>query len=124
MAYSKDVKEIARRLDPECWKSYSGKDARFKRAMEPRRTASLQSAQAFYDTHRAELPGNSVLDRHPLPWRLHEEYPREEVRSDYDGVVMDAYGQRVLGSSEWLVAEDGVLEFIIETVNALQSSES
>lgn len=44
-----EVKEIAYRLDPECWKSYSGKERAFKQRMEGRRTRSLSKAQDIFD---------------------------------------------------------------------------
>lgn len=43
--YSMEVKEEARRLDPECWVSYSGKPKSFKQYIDGRRSASLRQAQ-------------------------------------------------------------------------------
>jgi len=36
-------------LDPECWKSYSGKSKKFKRYMEERRVASTEAAKQDFD---------------------------------------------------------------------------
>ncbi len=46
MGYPQEVKDIAYRLDPECWVSYSGATKQVKQHMESRRTASLARASA------------------------------------------------------------------------------
>jgi hypothetical protein len=43
-SYPQEVKEIAYKLDPECWVSYSGQTRHYKRVMEIRRQASLARA--------------------------------------------------------------------------------
>ena len=45
MSFDNAIKALARRIDPVCWRSYSGKSRDFKRGMEVRRTASLRKAQ-------------------------------------------------------------------------------
>lgn len=40
-----EVKQLAYKLDPECWASYSGKPRKFKAYMDARRTASLEEAE-------------------------------------------------------------------------------
>jgi hypothetical protein len=40
-----EVKQLAYKLEPECWVSYSGKPKHFKAAMDVRRTAALQNAE-------------------------------------------------------------------------------
>lgn len=44
MSYSDEVKQRAYALDPECWVSYAGKPKEVRRAIDQRRTASLQQA--------------------------------------------------------------------------------
>jgi len=46
MTQSPAIKALARRIDPVCWRSYSGKSRDFKRGMEVRRVASLRKAHA------------------------------------------------------------------------------
>lgn len=58
-----------------------------------------------------------LFERHPRPWSLHPAYPRPGHSPDDDGVVMDARGGVVLGSSEWFVADDDVLKQILEIIN-------
>lgn len=58
-----------------------------------------------------------LFERHPRPWSLHPEYPRPGHDSDADGVVLDARGGVVIGCSEWLMVDDGVLKQILEIVN-------
>jgi hypothetical protein len=48
--YSDHVKQVAYKLDPECWVSYSGKPKNFKSYMETRRVASLKKAAALSAT--------------------------------------------------------------------------
>jgi len=54
MPYPPDVKALARYLDIECWRSYSGKPVEVKRALDVRRTAALRSAQETVDAVIAE----------------------------------------------------------------------
>ena len=42
--WSQETKELAYKLDPECWISYSGKPRKFKSYMDQRRLASLRRA--------------------------------------------------------------------------------
>jgi hypothetical protein len=49
MPYDHRLKEIAYKLDPECWVSYSGKPRSFKSHMDSRRTRSLRAAQDQFD---------------------------------------------------------------------------
>lgn len=115
MGYTREVKEIAQKLDPKCWESYSGEQPSVKRLLENRRTASLEAVQSFYEANRYTGPEPSVLDRHPRPWRLE------------DDTIVDANGAALVWSSEELGSRKGAFEFIIEAVNAapvVQSSES
>ena len=43
---SVDMKAIARRIDPDCWVSYSGKTRQFKQSMDKRRSAAMAKAAA------------------------------------------------------------------------------
>ncbi|WP_186214549.1 hypothetical protein [Burkholderia gladioli] len=43
--WPQEVKELAYKLDPECWVSYSGRPRKFKAYMDSRRTASLEEAE-------------------------------------------------------------------------------
>ena len=45
MPIDQDVKDRAYTIDPQCWKSYSGKATRHKQRMDSRRNASLVQAQ-------------------------------------------------------------------------------
>lgn len=45
MSYSNEVKELAYKIDPECWVSYSGQPVGYKRAMDKRRVFSLDIAE-------------------------------------------------------------------------------
>lgn len=54
MSFPQEVKQIAYKLDPECWASYSGKPKPYKQMMDIRRTASLQTAQAEYESEKPE----------------------------------------------------------------------
>lgn len=56
MGYRQEVKDIAYKLDPECWESYSGKPRAIKRAMDTRRTRALQEAERMY------VPTETVQD--------------------------------------------------------------
>lgn len=47
MRYSEEVKQLAYKMDPECWVSYSGATPDFKRAMDKRRTLSLEYAERY-----------------------------------------------------------------------------
>lgn len=44
-AYRQEVKELAYKLDPECWVSYSGKLKAHKQHMDYRRAKSLREAE-------------------------------------------------------------------------------
>ncbi len=105
MGYIREVKEIARNLDPKCWESYSGEQPNIKRLLANRHRASLEAAQSFYDANRYTGPEPSVLDRHPRPWRLE------------DATIVDANGLALVWSTEELGSQEGAFEFIIETVN-------
>ena len=71
MAYSPAVKARAQRLDPICWRSYSGKTRDSKRAMELRRVASL--LQAHRQLNR--------LPRRVGPWPVSRTpHPRSVLR--------------------------------------------
>lgn len=109
MTYSRDVKEIAYKLDPKAWESYSGKAVDVKRLLESRRNASLEAAQNFYDTKRYTGPEPGLLDRHPRPWRL------------IDETIVDANGIALVWSSEELGSEKGFFEFVIEVVNKYEA---
>lgn len=45
-AHRREVMARAYQIDPECWISYSGKDKKFKQAVERRRTAAIARANA------------------------------------------------------------------------------
>lgn len=62
MPIDQDVKEVAYKLDPGCWVSYSGKPRPFKQEMDLRRSASLAHAQKI------------VSGREPMPNRLPRPY--------------------------------------------------
>lgn len=47
MSYSEEVKQLAYKLDEECWVSYTGKKPDHKRAMDKRRSLSLESAEHY-----------------------------------------------------------------------------
>lgn len=49
MTIDNAIKALARRIDPVCWRSYSGKSRDFKGSMEARRVTSLRKAQAEAD---------------------------------------------------------------------------
>lgn len=55
--YSHEVKQLARKLDPECWISYSGKPKAFKQQMDKRRTAALQKAEQQIKHRRRRTRG-------------------------------------------------------------------
>lgn len=42
---TQEVKDLARKLDPGCWESYSGMPKSHKQAMDHRRTAALALAE-------------------------------------------------------------------------------
>lgn len=55
MPYSPRVKVLAYKIDPACWRSYSGKPADFKRAADARRIAALESAQRIINPGKFEI---------------------------------------------------------------------
>ena len=57
---------------------------------------------------------NDLLKKHPLPWSVHPDYPRDSFTPLDDEVVLDASGEIVLGCSEWLVATDGAVELMVD----------
>lgn len=62
MAYSDKVKQIAYKIDPDCWVSYSGQPKEYKQRMDIRRLASLKKAQSehhlrSYEQRIAERSG-------------------------------------------------------------------
>lgn len=52
------VKQIAYKIDPECWVSYSGKARAFKQQMDVRRTAALDKAAEIYNREQEKFMGN------------------------------------------------------------------
>jgi len=62
LSYSQEVKERAYAIDPECWKSYSGRPIEFKRRMERRRTEALRRAQAESDAAKPP-PGPTLAEQ-------------------------------------------------------------
>ena len=49
MPYKQEVKDIAYKLDPECWVSYSGKPKEVKREMDWRRVDCLETASRGFE---------------------------------------------------------------------------
>lgn len=48
MTIPQHQKELAYRIDPDCWVSYSGQPKSVKQAMDARRTASLAKAETLH----------------------------------------------------------------------------
>ena len=61
-----------------------------------------------------------VFERHPRPWRVHEDYPRPTFEGDEDGIVLDAHGRKIVWCSEFFAAERGVVEAMVAAINATQ----
>lgn len=49
MPYPDRVKNLAYKLDPDCWVSYSGKSPGFKARMDCRRSAALEKAEMYFN---------------------------------------------------------------------------
>lgn len=97
MSYLQEVKEIAYRLDPDCWKSYSGEPRVRKREMDRRRTAALETAQRRYDAEQRLV--------------------RDEERSELRGTLDDIMSAAEHPAMRRLV---GVVETILDRVEALE----
>lgn len=69
MAVDQAIKDRAYAIDPPCWKSYSGKDKRYKQRMDSRRTASLAQARKEIDEDFAPDGGPAIQLRTP-PFKL------------------------------------------------------
>lgn len=50
MPHTPRVKAVAQLLDPECWKTYSGRTPNYKRFIDARRIAALKAAQVYVDS--------------------------------------------------------------------------
>lgn len=61
MPYNDKVKEFAYKLDPECWKSYSGKSKAFKQQMDARRQNSLDGAQQLFDREAQQRDNSQTV---------------------------------------------------------------
>lgn len=56
--------------------------------------------------------------QHPRPWRMAKDTLRKSVDVIDEPVIVDADGEEVLGSSEWLRLDPDDLDLIIKAVNA------
>jgi len=73
MSYSEEVKQLAYKMDEECWVSYSGQPAGYKRAMDKRRVFSLDIASHILRerakmrvVHAPEKENTELSDREKL----------------------------------------------------------
>lgn len=74
MPIDQAVKDRAYKIDPPCWKSYSGKDKQYKQRMDSRRTASLTQARKEI----AELDRKIERTWRSLARHVHPEVPAEQ----------------------------------------------
>ena len=66
-----------------------------------------------------------VTEVYPLPWKAvsagahvkHKDDPHARLFRSEDACIVDAQGYEVLGASEWLRCDVGVLQWIVQTVN-------
>lgn len=60
-----EVKQLAYKIDPECWVSYSGKPRKFKAYMDSRRTAALEEAERRVACGESDVapPAGSANDK-------------------------------------------------------------
>jgi hypothetical protein len=68
MPWPSNIKNLAYKLDPECWQSYSGKSKAYKQAMEARRIKSLQLA-------------DNIDRKNGRPYNKHGRWPRLQQES-------------------------------------------
>lgn len=61
MPYSSHVKALAHKLDPECWKSYSGQPIEVKRGIDVRRLASLKRATTIKENRAGRSATQGAL---------------------------------------------------------------
>ena len=64
MPIAQAIKDRAYKIDPPCWKSYSGKDKRHKQRMDSRRTASLAQAEKEISINYLDAPA----EQPDAPW--------------------------------------------------------
>jgi hypothetical protein len=63
-------------------------------------------------------------ERHPLPWRVTDEYQAWLTANDHNEnppAIVDANGHTVVSSSEWLHMEADVADMIVAAVNSLSA---
>ncbi len=85
----------------------------------------LVVAEALAKERRRRMDAAQSMDRvvakHPLPWRVNPEFNGWDILGEADGPtpdpILDANGMPVMSPSQWLLAEPGVMELIVEAVN-------
>lgn len=103
MSYTQEVKDLARKIDPACWVSYSDAPGPFKQEVDARRSRSLR--RALVELH--DNPEHQEVERRAkliaaVKMGLTQDFLGE-------GLPEDLWGQVVSEAIESLEAEGSVL---------------
>lgn len=103
MPYSQEAKELAHRIDPDCWVSYSGKDKKFKQSMDARRSAALRAAVA-----RTVAPDTYETEEDIIYWLFVQSCELPSGQYDHQHISAYERAQRYLVASGRIKPEDCV----------------